>query len=612
MKKRIIWATVSFMVVIALMVASCGGEVTDEDEEEITNGEEEVDNGEEEEEEEEEVIDDGKNMVVNAAGKLVERPQYGGWYYTSMTSDLRGFDDTLGTSPHYAVAPLNIVYDKLITGDWAKGSQGTEEASWTIGATLFPHLETGSIAESYEIPDNETIIFHIRRGIHFQDKPPANGRELNAHDAALCLSRTFYNKGAFLGLLYPVAAGKGPTSITATDDWTVVMKVPPVWQSAIFIAAADWTFIFPKDAIEEYGDMSDWENACGTGPFQLTDYVPVSSLTFTKNANYWRHNPLHPEDQLPYVDGAKIMVIPDRTTAQAAFRTGKLEAMTGLNKDDWESLLRTTPELLWAKLAPGGNSVIFMRTDKPELPYTDIRVRRALAMAIDNQAIIDDYYEGEAEMINIPISNIPEYAQMFTPLEELPEDVQELYGYYPEEAKELITDAGYPDGFTCSVLSNSEGLLPIIKDMWDKVDVTMNIEIRDPTVVTSMVQRMQHEDMFYTAIGANPLVLPYWDPTGNLNFSAVNDAHFNELYEQIGLNFFDWDKCCELLKEITPYILSKAYFINLPGSYSYFAWWPWLKGWHGEITVGYYSYYNQLTYLWIDTGLREELTGISR
>ena len=86
--KKSIWILVSCLMVVTLRVTSCGGAVTDEEEE--INGEEEEINGEEEEEEEEEVVDDGKDMVVNTAGKLVEKPRYGGYYMLSRTTDVRG------------------------------------------------------------------------------------------------------------------------------------------------------------------------------------------------------------------------------------------------------------------------------------------------------------------------------------------------------------------------------------------------------------------------------------------------------------------------------------------------------------------------------------------
>ncbi|UCH43143.1 MAG: hypothetical protein JSW16_00985, partial [Dehalococcoidales bacterium] len=74
----------------------------------------------------------------------------------------------------------------------------------------------------------------------------------------------------------------------------------------------------------------------------------------------------------------------------------------------------------------------------------------------------------------------------------------------------------------------------------------------------------------------------------------------------------DYDECCRMMKEMEPTMRAKAYFVDLPNDYTYFMWWPWLKGWHGEVSVGYWNVYQYMNYLWIDTELREEMTGLSR
>ena len=605
MKKKIVWLTLSCLMALSL-VASCGPAVTEEEEEEEVITEEE----EEEVVTEEEAVAEG--MVVNTAGKLVERPRYGGWYYMARTTDLRGFDDVVPASPAYATSTLNLTHDELYTGDWSKGQQGTNEASFQVYSTFFPHLEAPCLATGYELPDNETIIFHIRKGVYFQDKPPVNGRELNAHDIAFNLERSFVTSGSYLANTYRQDKDQGPRSITALDDWTVEMKVPPDRQIPILFASSEFVYHHAPEVIEEYGDASNWENCIGTGPFIFTDYVPVSSLTFERNPDCWMKNPLHPEDQLPYIDGVQILIVPDLSTAQAAFRVGKLETRSALVKDDWEALVRTNPELMWKQLMPVAAACIYMRQDKPELPYDDIRVRKALFYAINHQEIIDDYYEGLAEMICGPISGLPEYQAMYTPLEEYPEEVQKLYGYYPEEAKQLLADAGYPDGFTCTILATEEGMLPIIVDYWEKINVDLGIEIKTSPVVSSIVMGSQHEDMYYGGIGGTVLKCNQWRTDSYINFSMIVNEEFNEWFEEFNSDMLDWAKMCRMMKEMEPKMRAQAYFIDLPSQYTYYMWWPWVKSWNGEPAIGYFNSYQQLNYIWVDKELREEMVGLKR
>jgi len=74
----------------------------------------------------------------------------------------------------------------------------------------------------------------------------------------------------------------------------------------------------------------------------------------------------------------------------------------------------------------------------------------------------------------------------------------------------------------------------------------------------------------------------------------------------------DWDKMGAMMKEMEPKMRAQAYFIDLPNDYTYYMWWPWLKSWHGEVSIGYWNMYQEYHYIWVDTELREEMTGISR
>jgi peptide/nickel transport system substrate-binding protein len=114
----------------------------------------------------------------------------------------------------------------------------------------------------------------------------------------------------------------------------------------MFITMSDFgIFHYPPETVAKYGDMKDWQNAVGTGPFMLTDYVSGSSITFARNPDYWMKDPLHPQNQLPYVDGVKLLIIPDTSTALSALRTGKLDVMEAVVWDDTVSLKKTSPDL---------------------------------------------------------------------------------------------------------------------------------------------------------------------------------------------------------------------------------------------------------------------------
>ena len=204
-----------------------------------------------------------------------EVPKYNGILTITEPVDVFGFDPHIFFKGN--VYSARFTCDELLTGDWTKGPAGTGEVDWTAGEANRPDLLTGELAESWEMPDRETLIYHIRKGVHWQDKPPVNGREFTAEDAAFNIRRD-YAKGGYRYIAnHPL--GKEPQSVTALDRWTVEVKVPAEFFNYLAIAIGDYCEMVPPESVALYGDMKNWRNAVGTGPYLLTDYVPGSSLT---------------------------------------------------------------------------------------------------------------------------------------------------------------------------------------------------------------------------------------------------------------------------------------------------------------------------------------------
>jgi len=590
MRKKLVWLVVSCLMVAALLLASCAPAVTEEEEEVVTPGEEEEVVTPEEEEE---------------AVAAPEEPKYGG-VYRGRGGDPQGFDDAY--APPWMCFTLNLTNEEMTTGDWTKGPAGTGESGWTGEIdTYFQHLQTASLAESWELPDAQTVIYHIRKGVHFHDKPPVNGREMTAEDVVYSIKRYTETPGSYGNTS---TKPEERATVTAPDKWTVVLKYPPAAIGQHYMRFSDFCRVVPQEMVEEWGDLQDWRAACGTGPFILADYVNMSSLTFERNPNYWRKDPLHPENTLPYVDSLKLLIIEDTSTSIAAMRTGKLDHL-GVGWEDAESLMETNPELKYTRHLQGFSWNIFMRVDQPELPFYDVRVRRALAMAVDNRAIAEDYYGGNAHILTSPIMPAPEFDCMYTPLEEQNEIVQELFGYHPEKAKQLLAEAGYPDGFKATILCAGTGdLLSIYKEYWAAIGVELEIEIKDWPVLASIAARRSHKEMIlYYAGNSTPLAPASLAPHLWENLSMIDDQRVNEAFEKVAENEANWDVVCSTLKETYPYVLEQCWMIEAPTNYDYNFWHPWLKNYHGEYSVGFFNGPNFLMYIWLDQDLREEMTG---
>ena len=607
MKNKIVWLILSYLMVAALLLVSCGPAEVEEEEEVVTPEEEEVAVPEEEE-----VVPEGKEMVRDSLGRLVEKPKYGGMLVTARSSDVRSFDESYSGYGQALTPTLCLTNEELITGDYLKGAIGSGETSW-VGRTVFENTSVGCLAESWEFPDDQTVIFHLRKGIHYALNPASEasrlvgGREVVADDVAFTLEQYFVLPSSYGSSVYKPEV-RDPIKITAPDKYTVVAEWIPGYAGEMF-RVAEYNSIIPPEVVEKYGDMQDWRNSVGSGAFMLTDYVPMSAITFVKNPNYWRKHPLYPDDTMPYLDGVKWLIIPDRSTRMSALRTGKIDSL-GVGWEDVEDMTRTNPELVWAKFPPGMSTLIFMRTDKPELPFYDKRVRQALQLGLDNQAIVDEYYDGNAVLVVHPIAPLPEFGDMYTPLEELPEAVQELYGYHPEKARQLLAEAGYPDGFETSVICTAGhvDILSIVKSYWEQIGVILNLEVRESAVYNSIDYRNTHKEMIVgNGIDNTPHVWVNFFPDNTGNNSMIDDPLVNEAIDYTMEHSAEWDKIVQRCRETYPYILEQAWTVPLPAAYSYVAWWPWYKDFRGESQIGYWNTANIALYTWLDQDLKKEM-----
>ncbi len=607
MKRKIVWTMVSSLMALSLVIASCGPAVEEEEEEVVIGEEGEVEEEEKVEEEEEELLPP-------------EVPKYGGSLTTILTRDPMGFDPAvqfkMNCTTNY------VTNEKLLTGDWAKGPAGTDEVDWTMGMGGRIEAEAGMLAESFDVPDNETIIYHIRKGVHWHDKPPVNGREFTAEDAAWSIEREFlYSPTNYLYLAY-TKVGQGPTSGKALDKYTLEVKVPPAALGLMINQVSDFLHILPPDMVAAHGDMKDWRNACGTGAFMLADYVPGTSITYVKNPNYWMKDPvgLGKGNRLPYLDSVKELIIVDKSTQMAAFRTGKIDNLAGISWTDRDQLKKTQPELeevptLGPWLFPCG------RIDKPELPFKDLRVRQALNLAINRQDIIDNYYDGNAWMLAVPILPFKIFEPFYTPLEEMPTEpttpdsrcgVQELFTYNPEKARQLLTEAGYPNGFKTEIVcgpGSDVDFLSIIREYFLDIGVDMEIKPLESTVITSVRRGRTHAQMIY---GGGAAKIPYL--MLQVRSESADDPSFfehprtRETYNKISAALgLDDNEVARLLKEISPFILEQAWGVWVPIEKTYYMWWPWLQNFYGCIDIGNDGHHRYFTYCWIDEALKESM-----
>ena len=182
-----------------------------------------------------------------------------------------------------------------------------------------------------------------------------------------------------------------------------------------------------------------------------------------------------------------------------------------------------------------------------------------------------------------------------------------------DDAKKILEEEGYPQGFKVEVLAQSTpeqiDILSVAKEYWADIGVDLEIIDKEYGVYHSMWINKSYDMYCSTASGTNPTGFTYIHAGSFWNSSMVNDPHIEEVRDQVMALVWNWDKKAELLRSLYPYILDEAYCLQLGSELHHTFWQPYVKGYNGELTVGYYDELSTFAqYLWIDQDLKYEMT----
>ena len=543
-------------------------------------------------------------------------PKYGGTFNYIIVGDILNFDPPKSTS---FATTFTLTNDLLVTQDWARGPLGTNEDDFS-DAMVDPKLLGGAVAESFEIPSIGTFIYKIRQGVRYglntssEASRLVNGRQLTADDVVYSIQRDFNEplSGPRLGI--PEAVKNA--SVSKTGPWEVTLKAPvDTWRAGFYFLWSSRLYV--PEVVQKYGDMTNWRNSVGAGAYMLTEYVPGSSATLIRNPSYYAKDPLGPGkgNQLPYVDTFKLLIIPDVSTRMAALRTGKIDLAQLVSADDMKGVTKTTPRLKTGRHRVPFPMGVSLRLDKAELPYKDIRVRQALTMATDFDDIVNNYYTGNAVKLAWPSgpSKIQEGA--YWPFETLPQNIKDLYTYNPDKAKQLLKEAGYPNGFKSKIIvqnvSSIVDLASVVKAMWAKVGVELEIQPKDTGIYNTFSATRSFEDMIFKGLPVdmnNLVFMSTFYSEGQWNISYVRDPKIEELNREMNKYVFvDTPKLKKLFYDQVPYILEQAWLVPIPSAFNFAIWQPWVKNYVVQGVGALGGWMNWTPYVWIDQDLKKSM-----
>ncbi len=266
-----------------------------------------------------------------------------------------------------------------------------------------------SLAERWEIPDPLTYIFHLRRDVHFHD-----GRQLTARDVKWTLDSLLSGK-----LISPKASTyNSVASVDTPDDWTVILHLSRPYASLL------WNLADGAFGVVPYGSGGDFsQQPIGSGPFRFVSARQDRDVVIERNDSYWGAKP-----KLPRV---RFMVVPDETTRALELRKGSGDVLINALTADTVHALQRNPDLE-TDINPGSNFA-YLALNARDPILKDVRVRQAIAYAIDRRQIIH-YLMGD--MAHEANSVLPPQSWAYNP------DAKD-YPFDPAMANHILDEAGY-------------------------------------------------------------------------------------------------------------------------------------------------------------------------
>jgi len=603
MKRKILWMLVSWLIVVAFVLSSCGGAVPGEQEEEE---EEEEPVGEQEEEEEEPVgeQEEEEEEEVPVAGA----PQYGGTLNMSIAFEPRSWDpwDQYGNM----VQLLCCYTNSLVGGGVEKyGPRGTNEFPFTLNEFIPDKYLVGQLAESWVVTtDPLGVRFKIRQGMMWAGNSyiGMEPREYTAYDAEFYLNR--FQDSAQGPRRIPFMSKPG---FEAVDKYTLQAhfdKFSGGWPVSF---GYGWhTYHIPEEAVE--AGASDWRNQVAIGPFILSDYVKGSHVSYVRNPNWWnKERTISGETyELPFIDELVFPIIMDVSTEIAALRTGKLDVAHGVGLM-YKDTLTQTPGLVVQGYA--GGSADYISFNFRNAPMNILNIRRALMIGTDLEAVTKTIH-AEGDVHCVPF-NAGLTTALYTPIEDLPPEAKELFTYDPAKAKQMIIDEGYPDGITLEVIYSAAGAggrysqeAALLEDMWKDIGVTLVLQPLEDALLAHKHDTGDFQDLILKGGGnAKPAGMDLQKERAWPWQLLYSDVWFNENFDKASAEI-DGAKRDALLKEVAVYYISSVSRLPLGNPHFLACWWPWIKNYYGETESGVGSNRAPMySSLWIDQTMKTDM-----
>ncbi len=450
-------------------------------------------------------------------------PKRGGMLRTAFTVATTSYDIWQGGTPYV----LTHMYNGLIRLNPLDGLH-----------TIIPDL-----AERWEISaDGLVYTFYLRSGVLFHDGTP-----FTSADVVATYSRTIAPPQGIISIMQPFF--RAVDRVEAPDASTATFTLREPQADLLQALAAPFNAIYPKHVLD--ANNQDLRTAVppGTGPFTFGEYRDAERWVLNKNPNYW--NP-----ELPYLDGLELIHVAAWSDRGTAVLTGQADLSWNVSQETFEQA-QSGGDVTAKEVPSNGCYTVHINTTKE--PFNDPRVRRAMFLAISRPNLKQAFRTQESIAVSRWVSHA-------SPLAMPPDQIAALPGYREDKtedlvtAKQLMAEAGYPDGFSgfellsASVPPHAEIMAPAIQDQL-KQALNIDVQIR----VTERAQLIEEETggAFDLILDTPTITISDFSSVGNLyfrtgaaqNFGKYSNPQFDELLHAVDLEL-DPEKRATTLRQI--------------------------------------------------------------
>jgi len=346
------------------------------------------------------------------------------------------------------------------------------------------------LATSWKVsPDKKVWTFTLRKGVFFHPYPGnPNGYELTADDVVYSFKRAADSKKS------SYAGEYGGMTVEAVDPYTVRVTIEKPISDILFLAkVASYAggMIVCKKAVEEKGDEWFKTNPVGTGPFMFQVYEPRQKTVLAGNPKYFRGAPVLKQVVVRYIAAVN--------SRELGLQSGELHVIEGLKEDKWIEKMAALPDVTVKTFGPCETQILNFNMTKP--PFNDLRVRKAVSYAISREGITAFMGKGLAVPIYSPAQAPPAPGALTK------EDAVKAGVVYEDniaEAKKLLAEAGFPNGFKTEVIisemaSSYQKPMIAIQAQLKKAGIDMALKVVDHSSFHSLIREDASPIVYYAS-----------------------------------------------------------------------------------------------------------------